>query len=93
LSRLELHLGDRDLSQQTFQQTPAILQQSNPESRFDPLGRQRLTLLQTLLEEFQKGFGFPVTFGLDFLEFFLRSASVCCRVIVTVSSTNSSANS
>ena len=92
LDLLELDLGHRDLGQQSFQQTPTILQEGYTQSRFDPLGGQRLTLLQTLLEELQEGFGVPVTFGLDFLEFFLRFASVCCRVIATVRSTNSSAS-
>jgi hypothetical protein len=74
LSGLKTHFRDRNLGQQPFQQTPSILQQGSAQGAFNPLGWHGLALLQPLLKEPQEAFGFPVAFGLDLLEFFLRSS-------------------
>ena len=91
LARLGSGWRHRHLGQQAFQQLAAIRQQGGAQSTFDPLGGQRLALCQSLLKQFQEGFGFPVTVGLDVRAFFFMSAAASARVRATVSSTNSSA--
>ena len=58
------------------------------QGRFDPFGGKLLPLVEPLGKDFQEGFCFLATLGLDFVKFFLRFASEAW-VWVMVRSTNS----
>ena len=93
LARLQRRGRHRHLSQQALQESAAIFQQGRPQGLLDPFGGDLVTLVQPLRKEFQEGFGFAVTLGLDRGEFFLRSAVASWRVCATVRVTNCSASS
>lgn len=75
LARLQDGLRGRNLGQQMFQQSAPVFQQGGPQRGFEPLSGDPFPLLKTLPEELQEGFGFPVAFGLDLVEFFYTPRS------------------
>ena len=70
LAGLPGHLRHRHLGEHDFQKATTVFQQGGAQGLFDPLGGQRLTRRQPLVEELQERFGFVVALALDLLEFF-----------------------